>query len=180
MSAATTPPVTDDNLGNPLGWVYTLPLPPSQGGEVHKFTYGFVSSYSYMTVLYRLKKAEAALAEVKKDRDHYRQKCDLLFQAGFENEECAERAELADLKHDVDRLLTACNEEATGREKAEAELKALTAQEADAIRYRKLRIMNTVPYKDDHGIVQNIIVFWDTPEKLDESIDAAIRGKEGK
>jgi len=32
------------------------------------------------------------------------------------------------LKHDVDRLLTACNEEATGREKAEAELKALTEQ----------------------------------------------------
>ena len=37
---------------------------------------------------------EADLAEVKKDRDHYRQKCDLLSQAGFEREECAERAEL--------------------------------------------------------------------------------------
>ena len=71
MSAATTPPVTDDNLGNPLGWVYTLPLPPSQGGEVYKFTYGFVSSYSYMTVLYQLKKAEAELKALTAQEPEY-------------------------------------------------------------------------------------------------------------
>ena len=41
---------TDDSLGNPLGWVYTLSLPQSQGGEVHKFTYGFVTAYSYLRI----------------------------------------------------------------------------------------------------------------------------------
>jgi len=177
MSTATIPPVTDDNLGNPLGWVYTLPLPPSQGGEVYKFTYGFVSSYSYLRVA-------ADLAEVKKDRDHYRQKCDLLFQAGFENEECAERAELADLKHDVDRLLTACNEEAAGREQAEAELKALTAQEPDAWLTRSR--WQSVIYSTAH--VRREEAEADADAERIAGVDAVevlplyldLRGKEGK
>ena len=80
--------------------------------------------------LAKYKELEAELAEAKKDRDHYRQKCDLLSKAGFESEECVEKAEakLAEaVKREgaqfqrymavLDRL-----------KKAEAELKALTAQ----------------------------------------------------
>jgi len=69
MSTATTTPVGDDNFGNPLGWVYTLPLPSSQGGEVYKFTYGFVSCYSYLRVEAELADAVKRLKDTDKVTD---------------------------------------------------------------------------------------------------------------